>query len=52
MDEPEYFDEDEIVLDEKCPNCGAEYDEIDYEYQICHYCKYNNNEGKITVSNL
>lgn len=27
-----------------CPNCGHEYDEIDYEYQICHFCKYNNNK--------
>jgi len=23
-----------------CPACGREYDEIDYEYQICHHCKY------------
>jgi hypothetical protein len=36
------FDEDQ--LDENCPNCGREYDEIDWEYQICHHCKFNNNE--------
>ncbi len=34
-------DEDEL-MDEFCPNCGKEYDAIDYEYQICHYCKHNN----------
>ena len=30
------------ILDEACPDCGREYDEIDYEYQICHHCKYEN----------
>lgn len=38
------FDEDEDeegkALDTNCPNCGREYDEIDYEYQICHHCAY------------
>lgn len=29
--------------DLNCPNCGREYDEIDYEYQICHLCGFNNN---------
>lgn len=32
---------DEIILDYHCPKCGREYDEIDYEYQICHLCKYS-----------
>jgi len=41
LSEPDF--DDEIILDETCPNCGHEYDEIDYEYQICHYCKFNNN---------
>lgn len=35
--------EDEPLLDEYCPSCGTEYDEIDYEYQICNHCGYNNN---------
>ena len=34
--------EDENLFD-SCPNCGREYDEIDYEYQICHVCKYDAN---------
>lgn len=36
-------DDEEIEGDLNCPNCGKEYDEIDYEYQICHLCGYNNN---------
>jgi len=42
---PDYFDDmdDEIEGDFDCPSCGLEYDEIDYEYQICSYCKFNNN---------
>lgn len=44
MIEPEDFlDDDEPHGDYNCPNCGREYDEIDYEYQICHICKFNNN---------
>lgn len=34
--------DDDRMLDDYCPRCGREYDEIDYEYQICHYCKYDN----------
>ena len=30
------------IDDENCPHCGIEYDEIDYEYQICHHCKHEN----------
>lgn len=44
MREQDYDDEDEVTLDETCPNCGTEYDEIDYEYQICHHCGFNNDE--------
>lgn len=36
--------EENTGLHEFCPNCGAEYDEIDYEYQICHYCNHNAQE--------
>lgn len=40
-----FFDEEfnDYKLDDYCPNCGTAYDDIDYEYQICHYCKHNNN---------
>ena len=37
-------DEGEIPMDTNCPKCNRTYDEIDYDYQICHYCKYNNNK--------
>lgn len=31
---------------DSCPNCSTPYDDIDHEYQICHYCKFNNNSSK------
>ena len=37
-------DDDDSDLDDSCPHCGREYDEIDYEYQMCHFCKYENQE--------
>lgn len=43
-DEPNdaFWDEDdESDMVETCPHCGVEYDEIDYEYQRCHWCKNN-----------
>jgi hypothetical protein len=46
MEEPreESLDDDEVILDTNCPKCHREYDEIDYEYQICHYCNYENKQ--------
>lgn len=39
-----FEDDDEFDgIDERCPNCGDEYDDIDFDYQICHRCGYNNN---------
>lgn len=40
-DEDSLWDDDE-KMDETCPNCHRQYDAIDYEYQICHICKFNN----------
>ena len=34
-------EEDEPVLIEVCPNCRVRYDEIDYEYQMCHLCGHD-----------
>jgi hypothetical protein len=39
---PDDDDDDDLNLDSSCPNCGTEYDQIDYEYQRCHICKYDN----------
>lgn len=46
-DDEDYDDEmpDPNMRDD-CPNCGNEYDEIDYEYQICHICKWDRNKNK------
>ena len=41
MEITEYDDESNpFVLHDSCPNCGTEYDEIDYEYQICSRCHF------------
>jgi hypothetical protein len=37
-EDPSFDDFDEEGY-QFCPHCGREYDEIDFEYQICHYCK-------------
>ena len=42
MYDDEIFADDEIEMETQCPNCLEEYDDIDYEYQICHICKYDN----------
>lgn len=39
--EEDYLDEDEMNLHQSCPYCGKHYDEIDYEYQICHVCGFD-----------
>lgn len=36
----EYDDDDEVGMLTHCPACRTEYDAIDYEYQICHWCKH------------
>jgi hypothetical protein len=43
LPEPDFDDLDEYEesLFEFCPFCGREFDEIDYEYQICHFCKHD-----------
>lgn len=28
----------------ECPKCGRDYDDIDYEYQICSKCGWNANK--------
>lgn len=38
------IDDEDFGLYTTCPYCNREYDEIDYEYQICHFCYYNAND--------
>lgn len=44
----EFLDDTEDLDDngfsEYCCCCSFEYDEIDFEYQICHLCKYFNSK--------
>ncbi len=37
--------EDEETMPQCCPNCGREYDDIDYEFQICHICGFDNSQS-------
>ena len=46
MDQDIFLDDENDGLLNSCPNCGKEYDEIDREYQICHYCNHNANQLK------
>jgi len=39
-----YEDLYENSLLEYCPNCGELYDDIDFDYQICHFCKFDNSQ--------
>lgn len=45
-----YFNDDYLddqlnnSLYEECPNCGKLYDDIDFDYQICHFCRYDANK--------
>lgn len=41
---PDWWDDedDEPILPDYCPVCGFEYDDIDFEYQICSVCGHNN----------
>ena len=38
-------DDDMPIMHDSCPQCGEVYDDIDYEYQICSDCGFNNNPG-------
>jgi ribosomal protein L37E len=35
------FDFNEDDMYDSCPNCGRDYDEIDYDYQMCSRCGYD-----------
>ncbi len=39
----EYFDLVENSPDEICPSCCNEYDDADFDFQICHICGFDNN---------
>ncbi len=39
-----YDDLLENSLLEYCPACGELYDDIDFEYQVCHYCKHDGSQ--------
>jgi len=36
--------EPENILLEYCPKCERQYDDLDFEYQICHWCRHDNSK--------
>jgi|SRR5690625_4969480 len=43
--EEDYLDYDEFMRD-SCPKCGHEYDDADYDFQICHDCGWDADNNK------
>lgn len=39
-------DDEEAGMWHDCPHCGHPFDEIDFEYQRCHFCKHDANPIK------
>ena len=35
-----------------CPNCNRSYDEIDYDFQICSKCGWDENKKQICVKSI
>jgi len=31
---------------EECPKCGRSYDDADFDFQICHFCKWDSEKEK------
>jgi ribosomal protein L37E len=42
----DYFEDDEEATHHDCPKCGRTYDEIDYEYQACSKCGWDEDKQK------
>lgn len=40
MEEDFYCDDDEIANND-CPKCGRHYDDVDYQYQSCSKCGWD-----------
>lgn len=50
LPEPDDCDDD-LPVDDYCPNCRRVYDEIDYDAQICSKCKFINDGSNILDGN-
>jgi len=48
MEVEEYYDDDyyENQPDESCPKCGRIYDGIDFDYQSCSKCGWDNEKNR------
>jgi predicted nucleic acid-binding Zn-ribbon protein len=44
----DYYDDDEYYENQpsnECPRCGRSYDDIDFDYQSCSKCGWDNEKG-------
>lgn len=39
-------EEEETEPNHSCPKCGRDYDDADFDFQICHFCGWDSNENK------
>ncbi|HLN56105.1 MAG TPA: hypothetical protein VK207_08935 [Bacteroidales bacterium] len=49
--EEDYFDDYEgceSKMFDTCPKCYRPYDEIDYEFQLCHFCGWDSENEEWT----
>jgi hypothetical protein len=46
-DDDNEYTEENCALTE-CPKCGRDYDDADYDFQICHFCGWDADEEKYT----
>lgn len=44
-------DEDDNGMFHFCPNCDREYDEIDYDFQICSRCHFDAEKSEFVDEN-
>jgi len=51
MEEEDYYDEEywENQPNDSCPKCGRHYDHIDFDYQACSKCGWDEERGKFSA---
>lgn len=42
----DYYSDDSHLDITECPKCGRTYDDADYDFQICHFCKWSVGDNK------
>ncbi len=47
--EDDYYDDDEDCICENCPRCGRHYVDIDFDYQSCSKCGWDEDKQKYSA---